>query len=253
MISTVIIEDDENSSQQLLSILPRLSMDIEVKAQLGSVKEAEDYFQSNGVCDLIISDIQLSDGLSFSIFEKMSPCCPVIFITVYDEVVVKILEYYGIDFISKPLSSEALDQSIKKYGAFSDHFKKTLLPANPLYNSEPHKKSRIIVKRGSLTMPLFLSDIVLFYTEKMMVYAVDNKGTRYIIDKSLNSLEAEMDPFYFFRANRQFILNLKYIEGYKIYERVKLLIQLKIKTFDFTIVVGQEKARDFKKWLSEGY
>src|SRR5688572_5006584 len=104
MISTIIIEDDESSSEQLLSILPSLSMDIEVKAQLGSIKEAEDYFRSNGVCDLIISDIQLSDGLAFSIFEKMSTCCPVIFITVYDKVVVKILEYYGIDFISKPVS-----------------------------------------------------------------------------------------------------------------------------------------------------
>ena len=251
MISTIIIEDDINSSQQLLSILPRLSMDIEVKAQLGSVREAVDYFKSNGICDLIISDIQLSDGLSFSIFEKLSNCCPVIFISVHDRFVIKILEYYGIDFISKPVSSQALDQSIKKYKAFSDHFTKAVLPAPPIFNSIPTRKSRIIVKRGLLTMPLFLSDIVLLYTERMIVYAVDNKGCRYFVDKSLNKLEVELDPQCFFRANRQYILNIKYIEGYKMYDRVKLLIQLNIKTIDFTIVVGQEKAREFKNWLSD--
>jgi DNA-binding LytR/AlgR family response regulator len=85
----------------------------------------------------------------------------------------------------------------------------------------------------------------------MIVYAVDNKGTRYFIDKSLNNLEVEVDPKYFYRVNRQYILNLQYIKGYKMYERVKLLIQLNIKTIDFTIVVSQEKARKFKKWLSE--
>jgi DNA-binding LytR/AlgR family response regulator len=111
------------------------------------------------------------------------------------------------------------------------------------------RRSRIIVRKGLSSISLNLSDVVLFYTENMVVYVLDQKGVKYLVDKSLNSLEQELDPGQFFRANRQYLLHINFVQGYKTYERVKLLVSLTIREIDHVIVVGQEKARSFRKWM----
>ena len=98
-----------------------------------------------------------------------------------------------------------------------------------------------------VSMPL--EEIVLFYTENMVVFALDQCGNKYMADKSLNVLEEELDPVIFMRVNRQYILNVKYVYGFKIYDRVKLMVSLTQKDIDHVIIVGQEKARGFREWI----
>ena len=102
-----------------------------------------------------------------------------------------------------------------------------------------------------MLVSLPLSEVVLFYTENMVVYVYDNSGHKYMIDKSLNVLEEELDPQNFMRVNRQYILNVKYVYGYRIHDRVKLLVILTVKEMSNMIIVGQEKTRMFKEWISE--
>jgi DNA-binding LytR/AlgR family response regulator len=93
-----------------------------------------------------------------------------------------------------------------------------------------------------------MEDIVLFYTENKIVYTVDQGGKKYLVDKNLSDLEATLDTSVFFRANRQYIVNINYVRGYKTYERVKLQLDLLV-SLNHCIVISQETAPLFKKWI----
>jgi DNA-binding LytR/AlgR family response regulator len=252
MMSIVIIEDDLISADLLVSMLLELDDRIQIKAVLRSVKESIAYLKMNADIDLILSDIQLTDGLSFTIYETVAVQCPIIFVSAYDKYIVNTFEFSGIDYLVKPVTTETLRHSLQKYKSLEKHFMNNNgAMKNFLQDYFLNKKTRIIVKKGLTNISLTLTDIVLFYTESLVVYVIDNKGNKYIIDKSLNTLENELDQRLFFRANRQYILNINYVQGYKTYERVKLLVSLTIKEISHLIVVGQEKARTFRQWLSE--
>jgi DNA-binding LytR/AlgR family response regulator len=251
MMSIIIIEDDPISADLLVSQISELDDAIEIKAVLGSVRESITYLKSLPQIDLILSDIQLTDGLSFSIFDAVSIQCPIIFVSAYDKYIVNAFEYSGIDYLIKPVSKEGLQNSLHKYKVLEKHFAGNNSVKNLLNDYFLNRKTRIIVKKGLTNISLNLTDIVLFYTESLVVYVLDNKGNKYIIDKSLNNLENELDQKSFFRANRQYILNINYVQGYKTYDRVKLLVSLTLKDLDHLIVVGQEKARLFRNWLAD--
>ncbi|MFL5772837.1 MAG: LytR/AlgR family response regulator transcription factor [Flavisolibacter sp.] len=252
MISIVIIEDDPISSDVLVTMLHTLPEEVHIKKVVTNVREAIKYFSAEKEVDLVFSDIQLPDGLSFSIFEEAQVNCPIIFTSVYDKYMVNAFEFSGIDYLVKPFSEENLRQSIDKYRQLQRHFMRNQENLKSFINTYVNqKKTRLIVKKGTSSISMLLSDIVLFYTEHFVVYVFDNKGNKYLVDKSLNTLEAELDKKMFFRANRQYILNLNYIQGYKIYERVKLLVSLNVGFPEKTILVGQEKAKAFRQWLAD--
>ncbi|HEY1023409.1 MAG TPA: LytTR family DNA-binding domain-containing protein [Flavisolibacter sp.] len=111
------------------------------------------------------------------------------------------------------------------------------------------KRSRILVRKGIENITMQLSEIVLFYTENKIVHAVDRNGRKYMVDKNLSDLESELDDTTFFRANRQYILNINFIRSFKPYERVKLWVDLTVPDIDHSIIVSQETAPFFRKWL----
>jgi len=252
MISVVIIEDEKLSSDLLISLLRDIDAAIEVKAVIRNVEEGIEYLKNNPSIDLILSDVQLEDGLSFEIFEQVSFRCPVVFVSAYDNYLINAFEYSGIDYILKPVAREGLANAVKKYKMLQQHF----IDNNNglkrfLEDYVVNRRSRIIVKKGASNISLLLSDVVFFYTENLVVYVYDAKGNKYLIDKSLNLIEQELGGREFFRVNRQYILNVNYVQGYKTYERVKLLVSLTLKDIDHHIIVGQEKARSFRQWLAE--
>ena len=121
------------------------------------------------------------------------------------------------------------------------------------YNSSTNgrKKTRLIVKRGLENIVLCLEDIVLIYTQNKLVYVIDRLSKKYISDKNLNKLQQEIDNLIFFRANRQYIVNINYIKSFKPHERVKLLIDITIPEIDHSIAISQETAPAFRKWMLE--
>ncbi len=98
MIKVIIIEDEKPSARRLQRMLAEI--DIEAKAMLHSVSEAVDWFQNNEHPDLILLDIQLSDGLSFEIFEQVEVKSAIIFTTAYDEYALKAFKLNSIDYLS---------------------------------------------------------------------------------------------------------------------------------------------------------
>jgi DNA-binding LytR/AlgR family response regulator len=113
------------------------------------------------------------------------------------------------------------------------------------------RKTRLIVKKGIENIALKLDDVALIYTESKVVFVIANNEKKYIYDKNLSELEQELDKSIFFRANRQCIVNINYIRGFKAFEKVKLQVDLTFSIIPNKITVSQETAPQFKKWIHE--
>lgn len=250
MTKAIVIEDEKLASQYLILKLQKLAPEIEVEAILTDVAESIAYLSEHTVADVIFSDVQLSDGLSFSIFKKVPLNVPVIFITAYDKFMVNAFEHNAIDYLLKPVSDEDLLKAVNKYRKLEKHFATAnqQMLQTVLQQLGGKKQTRMVVKRGQEHLFLLLDDIVLFYTENKIVYIIDKNGKKYLVDKNLSDLEEELDKTLFFRANRQYIVNINYVKGYKTYERVKLQLDLHV-AVNHCIVISQETAPLFKKWI----
>jgi DNA-binding LytR/AlgR family response regulator len=254
MTKAVIIEDEKNESDYLLSMLKEIESDISVMAVLQTVEESINYFTGNGKVDIIFSDVQLRDGLSFSIFSSLPISVPIIFITGYDRFMLDAFENNGIDYLLKPISREDLEKAIKKYRSFENHFtgNNAAKAADSLLNYiNVRKKLRIVVRKGVENISMLLSDVAFFFTENKVVYAIDRNGKKFLVDKNLSDLEQELDSKAFFRANRQYMINIDFIKCYKAYERVKLWVELTLNDPNHSIIISQETAPLFRKWLLE--
>ncbi len=251
MLNTIIIEDEKSARQNLIDSLLSIDANVNVVAQLSSVKESIEYFSKAPQADLIFCDVQLEDGLSFEIFSKIEIRTPVIFITGYDQFVMNAFEYNGIDYLLKPVSEEELQKAIVKYRKLEKHFSNQPSLTNLMQYVSTRKKTRLIVKKGLENISLRLEDIVLFFTENKIVYVVDQWSKKYLVDKNLGELEEDLDNTIFFRANRQYIVNLNYIKGFKSYEKVKLQVDLIIPELNYCIIISQETAPAFRKWMHE--
>src|SRR6266496_3627091 len=250
MLNTVIIEDEKSARQNLINALLSIDANINIIAQLSSVKESIDYFSGSPQADLIFCDVQLEDGLSFEIFSKAEIRTPVIFITGYDQFVMNAFEYNGIDYLLKPVCEDELKKSITKYHKLEKHFNNQS-SLNNLVQYVSRKKTRFIVKKGLENISLRLEDIVFFFTENKVVYVVDKWNKKYIADKNLGELEEDLDNTIFFRANRQYIVNINFIKGFKSYEKVKLQVDLNLPELNYCIIISQETAPAFRKWMLE--
>jgi DNA-binding LytR/AlgR family response regulator len=252
MIRIVIIEDDFLTSDFLIQLLGKASMPLQVKAVLRTVEESVEFLEAHlDETDLILSDIQLKDGVAFSIFEQVEITCPIIFISSYDQYLISTFEFNGIDYLVKPVSEEKLAKALEKYTQLANHFYKPKLNAGALLSEYVvNKKTKLLVRKGTLQVLLSFDEIVFFYTENMVVYVLDRTGNKYLADKSLHELEKELDPKVFFRVNRQYMININYLESFRIYERVKLIVKLRTQ-FEHMIVVGQERSRAFKRWVRQ--
>ncbi|MEO8403862.1 MAG: LytTR family DNA-binding domain-containing protein [Chitinophagaceae bacterium] len=249
MLNAVIIEDERLAMESLITTLSDVSNDIQVTARLGSVRESIDYLSQPNPVDLIFSDVQLSDGLSFEIFNKGNIRVPVIFITGYDEFMLNAFEYNGIDYLLKPVDKESLAKALVKYKMLQKHFTNHHSLDNLLQYVGNHKRKRMLVKKGMENISLRLDDVVLFYTENKIVYVVDRLGKKYLADKNLAELEEELDQTTFFRANRQYIVNINFIRGFKSYEKVKLIVELTLSEVNHCIIISQEMAPQFREWM----
>ncbi len=254
MINAIIIEDERLAMQALVNMLSKVSMEVNVKARLTSVKESMDYLAGKPEADIIFSDVQLSDGLSFDIFSRSHVQIPVIFITGYDSYMMMAFEHNGIDYLLKPVDTPELEKALLKYTNLKEHFlhKRPLLPVEKLMTFiSQRKKNRLLVKKGIESIALKFEDMVLIYTQDKLVYVIDKFSKKYICDKALSELETELDDSLFFRVNRQYIVNINYVKSFKSFEKVKLLIDLSIPEINHSIVISQETAPAFRKWMHD--
>lgn len=254
MLNAIIIEDEKPAMEVLEKNLSHVSSQVNIKAKLKSVKESIEYFSNEPEADLIFSDVQLSDGLSFDIFTQTDVQIPVIFITGYDEYMMMAFENNGIDYLLKPVDKNDLEKALLKYNNLQSHFLNTKVnvPVENLVKFiNGRKKTRLLVKRGLENIAVLLEDIALIYTQNKLVYVIDRFSKKYLSDKTLSELEEELDDAIFFRVNRQYIININFVKSFKSYEKVKLLIDISIPEINHSIVISQETAPAFRKWMHD--
>ncbi|HRI20036.1 MAG TPA: LytTR family DNA-binding domain-containing protein [Panacibacter sp.] len=250
-MKVVIIEDERPAIENLLLELRLIEPSAEVAAILDSVAESTEWFNKNPQPDIVFMDIQLSDGLSFSIFNNCTITCPVIFISAYDKYLVDAFRFNSIDYLLKPVINSELATAIKKYKNLEYHFSKNYGSVLEYLNTREKKKSRIIVKKGIEFQMIKMEDVAYFFTEHKIVFLVDKDNKKYITEKNnLTELEEELDKKYFYRANRKYIINAAFIKRFKPFERSKIIVELSLLLAE-EITVSQENTPQFKKWINE--
>ncbi|MEO7984205.1 MAG: LytTR family DNA-binding domain-containing protein [Bacteroidota bacterium] len=250
MTKAVIIEDEKLAVNALLQTISEISDSVRIEAVLGSVTESITYLSAQPGIDIIFSDVQLPDGYSFEIFKAVNIKTPVIFTTAYDEFMMNAFTYNGIDYLLKPVDKKDLEKAFFKYRMFEKHFAGQPEKIHQFADHfDQKKKNRLVVKRGLEYISLKLDDIVLFYTENKLVYVIDITGKKFIAEKTLGDLEETLDNSQFFRANRQYIININFIKGFKPFERVKLQVDLTVPELHHQIIISQETCPQFRKWM----
>lgn len=251
-MNAIIIEDEKPSARRLQRMLSKLA--IEVNTLLHSVEEAVTWFQQNPNPDLIFLDVQLSDGLSFEIFEKVDVQSAIIFTTAYDEYALKAFKLNSIDYLLKPIDNEELEMAIKKYKSQNSTskidlhaFKSLLTEENP---SEKTYRKRFTSKVGQHLKVFSTEDIECFFSENKGTYLHTKTNRNYLLDTILENLENELDPKKFFRVNRKFIVKIDAIKDIIHYSNSRLKVELKNYSGDM-IIVSRERVKDFKAWLGE--
>ena len=250
-MNVIIIEDEKPAARRLGRLLNQL--EVSVATMLHSVEEAIIWFQNNEHPDLIFLDIQLSDGLSFEIFEVVKIESSVIFTTAFDEYALQAFKLNSIDYLLKPIDEEELEIAVKKYQSFGpkkqevsmdfEDVKKLLL--NPL---EREYKKRFTVRVGQHLKIINADIIECFYSENKGTYAATNDGRNYLLDVSLENLEKDLDPETFYRVSRKFYVNINHIKDIISYTNSRLQIKLN-RYNDQEVIVSRERVKDFKLWL----
>jgi len=250
-LNLIIIEDEKPAARLLQRKVEKLGL--KVTKMLHSVEESIAWFQNNSHPDLIFLDIQLSDGLSFELFEQIDIKSAVIFTTAYDEYALRAFKLNSIDYLLKPIDEDELSVAILK---FKNQFQKNTISnldfdaikrmlINPV---EKEYKSRFSVKIGQQLKVISIDEIECFYSENKGTYihTIDNRD--YLIDSTLEVVEAEINPKDFYRVSRKFIVPLKAVKEIQVYFNSRLKIILPTYKDD-EVIVSRERVSDFKEWI----
>jgi len=254
-VKILIIEDEIPAAKRLEKLIAECRPDAKILDVIDTVEDALEWFRNKNEPDLIISDIQLADGVSFQIYEELDLECPIIFATAYDQYAIKAFELNSIDYLLKPYSKTALQKSFDKLdkltpvqqNSFTQLDVTTLI--KQVSNGNVYKQ-RFLISKADALIPISIDDIAYIYTEDkaVMIKTFDDKS--FFISYSLDDLESQLDPAKFFRLNRQFITSVKSIFKISQYFNGKLKVELH-PFQEGKVIISRAKTPLFKNWLEQ--
>lgn len=253
-MKVVIIEDEALVAKSLQKLLLQIDHQLEVVGTYDSVKSSIAFFeQGSAGVDLVFMDIQLSDGTCFDIFKKVNVQLPIIFTTAFNEYALRAFKMNSVDYLLKPIDKIELSKAVEKFKRTSAYgkpfFEEQFKQLNSHYNEPKPYKERFIVHQGSSFLVMQVPDIVAFKKEQF-IFAINQQGEELMTDfESLDELEELLSPKQFFRANRQYIINLSAVKQFKADTYGKLNVWL-TSPQQLQLDVSREKASAFKSWLT---
>ena len=252
----LIIEDEPFARTELIRLLQATGREFVILDQIDTVEDSVKWLQTNANADLIFLDIQLADGLSFEIFRQVNVSTPVIFTTAYDEYAIKAFQVNSIDYLLKPIRTEALENALRKL----DDLRAVLSPQKPwmeqkqmenlLRMMNKHYKTRILLKTGDNIRSVEMEEVAYFYAEEDVVFAMLKNKSRSIVDYTLNQLETELDPKHFHRLTRGCIARISSVKKVSKYFNSRLMVELD-PPMEEKLLVSRVNVPDFLKWLGE--
>jgi len=248
-MKVIIIEDEKVAAERLEKLIREINPSIDILARLGSIKEAKRWLWQNKA-DLIFLDIQLSDGVSFSIFENLDINTPVIFTTAYDQYAIKAFNLNSIAYLLKPIRKKELKESLQKFEKLKSSYAidfETLLA--DLEGRKPNYKKRFMLQIGERWQKVEVLQIAFFYAMEKAVFCKTFDNEHFPMDYSLDRLYDMLDPEYFFRINRKYIINIESIKKMIAWSRSRIKLELIPEPPNAETIVSVERALHFKQWI----
>ena len=250
-----IVEDEKPAAEKLTRLLLEYDSNIEILGQADSIVKTRQQLDTGLQPDLMFMDIQLTDGLSFAIFEEHTAPCPIIFTTAFNQYAMEAFRNNGVDYLLKPLTQEALAASMDKLERLRNSLGNSPVPAPPLEAlaqalknyQERSYKTRFMVKVGEHIRSVTTDQVICFFAEGRTCYLVTAKG-KYIVDYKLEELTDLLDPSHFFRVNRSFIVHINAVRDVLVYSNSRLKLHLN-PDLDKEIIVSRDKVALFKDWF----
>jgi two-component system LytT family response regulator len=247
----LIIEDEPLVANDLEKLLLRAEPSAQIVSVLSSVDASKKWLNTHSLPDLILSDIQLSDGISFEIFENLNISCPIIFTTAYDDYAIRAFKLNSIDYLLKPIDGKELVAAIHKYKSLSsenilaDQLK--TLVANWGQGTQKKYKERFLTLHRNTLVPITQHEVAFFHKEEL-IYLNTMNDEKFISEhQTLDEIETLVNPEFFFRVNRQYIIHVHSVCRIKTTHK-GLTVQLK-PPFTIEIDISREKAVAFKNWV----
>jgi DNA-binding LytR/AlgR family response regulator len=246
-MDVLIIEDELPAFKRLSKLLSEHDKHIHVLGQADSIESSVALFKQFPQAQLAFMDIELADGQSFEIFNRIQVTCPIVFTTAYDEFALKAFKVNSIDYLLKPIDPKELKSALDKYTLLQP--KQDLSQFVELLKAPKAFKSRFLVKVGNKLISVRTEEIAYFQAYEKMVYLITNDSRKFIVDHSLDELNGMLNPQNFFQLNRQFLAHADAIESVSTYFNGKLKIQLKPDVKD-EVLVSRDRASEFKNWMN---
>jgi DNA-binding LytR/AlgR family response regulator len=259
-MKVLIIEDEELAVKKLRKTLESVDSTAEVVGVADSIRSSVAWLQQNPAPDLILMDIELADGQSFEIFDKVEVKSTVIFTTSYDEYALKAFKVNSVDYLLKPVQKEDLQIALNKLRTMQTMYG-NLPSADPLnvenlvkelqQKLQPKEfRKRFLVKHAQKLVSVDIDEIAYFYSDGRLNFfkTLDNK--KFVVDYTMDELEDMLDPDKYFRISRAFYVSIASIDQIHDYFGNRLLLHLK-PAVDKESIVSREKVADFKKWMGK--
>ncbi|MCR9250246.1 MAG: LytTR family DNA-binding domain-containing protein [bacterium] len=255
-MKALIIEDEKIAADRLKGLIKDLRPDWEFMNRVDSIEDAVKTLQNESP-DLILIDIQLSDGISFEIFNQIHVETPLIFTTAYNEYAIKAFKVNSVDYLLKPVDKKELLSAIEKFeNANNKGSESVSVQLDPnvlsslLTTMTKSYKERFVIKIGEHIKVVNTTDAFYFFSQDKVTYLVANDGRRYVLDFALDKVEEMLSPEQFFRINRKFIVHEQAIDDIVSFSNSRLKLFLKHGEGHDTIV-ARERVQDFKGWLDK--
>lgn len=246
-MNVLIIEDESRAANHLERVLKKVAPEAMVLGRLESVAEALDFFRGGHSPELIFSDIELADGLSFEIYQQVEVPCPIVFTTAYDQYAIEAFQTNGIDYLLKPVEEQRLAQALDKVRRLQPKISPALLQS--LFpTSAPKKRERFLVKVGDSLKSISTGDILAFFSLDKATFLLTTEGRRYVLDLSIGEVEKQLGAGHFFRINRRHILSLEACQHIHAFTNSRLIVKVP-GLEDQEVIVARERVADFKDWL----
>lgn len=253
-LNILMLEDEPLVAFSLLNLMKEIEPEALIHGPISNVKEAQEWLNTHPSPDLVLADIQLADGISLDVFAHRPLDYPIIFTTAYNEYAIRAFKLNSVDYLLKPIEKEDLKAALDKFHLLQDKFKNSNylsqmqdLFANFTQQTKKYK-TRFSVHQGRSMILVPVEDVVCFGKEEF-IYLLSTDGKKYLSDfRSLDEVAELLDPTQFFRANRQYLIALNALEGFRADDWGKLKLKLKVSPGE-EVAVSREKAGEFRRWV----
>lgn len=251
----LIIEDEQLGAEKLARLIKSIDESIQIVGNTRSIKSSVEWLMEHEHPDIILMDIELTDGQSFEIFSHLSIKSMVIFTTSYDEYALQAFKVNSVDYLLKPIKKEELKNALDKFQEWQVKFSSPALNIQQLINGlkqqQPKSwRARFLVKQGQKLVSIETSEIAYLYAEGRLSYFITWDKQKYVLDYTIEELEEMLDPQQFYRANRAFLIHIKSVSQIHNYFNSKLKLDLQPAT-DKEVLISREKAAEFKDWMGK--